>query len=129
LATKMLASTVQFSSDGRSPTRPRRSPEPVGSCGARRSFTVRPRSRAGPVAVRDRGCPHSQDPTACLGRAGVRSVVPCSEELVLDRHEHRTRPTGRCSTHEHHLGMHIRAWFWPPSAHFEAKWAGVAGAP
>jgi hypothetical protein len=75
LATKMLASTVQFSSYGRSPPHTRRLPtHPTPPAGARtrtsgspkrRSRTSGPPTRGSPVAEGSSRSPIPQDPTAC----------------------------------------------------------------
>ena len=75
LATKMLASTVQFSRYGRSRSR-------AVACAFVASFDVRagpdraatPAVRPGCVAVLRRRCPLPQDPTACL-RSAQRPAV------------------------------------------------------
>jgi hypothetical protein len=93
LATKMLASTVQFSNYGRSHSH------------AVRRLNWSDRGN-GPAAVANGSmCPKEaslpQDSTACLGRSPTHPIVPTSRG--------RTelgclggRPNGQCSTPEHH---------------------------
>jgi hypothetical protein len=98
LATKMLASTVQFSNYGRSHSR------------AVRHSNWSDRGN-GPAAVANGSmCPKEaslpQDSTACLGRTPGRLIVPTSKgctELSCSS----GRPTGQCSTPEHHP---VRDW-------------------
>src|ERR1700742_422081 len=93
LATKMLASTVQFSNYGRS------QPHAV----RRSNWSDRGN---GPAAVADGSmCPKEaslpQDSTACLGRTPTRPIVPTSRgRTELGRLG--GRPNGQCSTPEHH---------------------------
>jgi hypothetical protein len=106
LATKMLASTVQFSNYGRSHSH------------AVRRLNWSDRGN-GPAAVADGSmCPKGslpQDSTACLGRSPTHPIVPTSEgrtELGC----YGGRPNGQCSTPEHHP-WRDRPWhgFWTTS--------------
>jgi hypothetical protein len=119
LATKMLASTVQFSSYGRS-----RSPPAAYTACSRAGGAV----QRGPVRIRD-GSPRlaccdvrserdrgsvvtevrapcgvsiPQDPTARLGHSPAASPVPAGKPAVLGMSATRSRPTGQCSTREPH---------------------------
>ena len=57
--------------------------------------------------------PLPQDPTACLRRRPSSSTlsVPGGTYSHGDRGHRRT---GQRSTHEHHIGIHIRSWLWTP---------------
>src|SRR4051794_34832249 len=114
LATKMLASTVQFSSYGRSRSL-------VAACRSRPCGAVRwfdgkavhtwrsprllwavPTSPEALVTEGSSSRSIPQDPTARLGRALERHLVPAGKPAVLDDATSRSRPTGQCSTLEPH---------------------------
>ena len=94
-STKMLASTVQFSSYGRTP-----SPHPAPTCAPAQRFD----RGDGPRRANEQR-PFPQDPTACPGhqpRRRTRSPPhPPRGAAVLASTARTRRPTSRCSTHEH----------------------------
>jgi len=73
-------------------------------------------SAAGRVltVVPRRGLPLPQDPTACLGSVSIRHPRSRLRTAGTGRGREDTRPTGQCSTHEHHPGTVVRAWLWAP---------------
>ena len=104
LATKMLASTVQFSRYGRS-----RSPLPsrtalAPKCEGRRS-----------TDERSERAPLPQDPTACLRPRHLPSIRSHLRRGCTRRGSRCHGRTGQRSTHEHQAGMHIRHWLWTTS--------------
>src|ERR1700709_1023706 len=90
LTTKMLASTVQFSSYGRAQVHTEAPRAHQQVCRSARTWSVARRTRQFPPqrvcagAWRPKKHPLLQDPTACLGQLDLTVLVPASEEAVLE---------------------------------------------
>ena len=121
LATKMLASTVQFSNNNRNPTptRHRQPPDTAGSSSETRP--ARERNKQQGATNRHSLCPSSQDPTAYLRSTHTRPARSNSPQQrdgpshPKDRRSRRTRHektivnrTSQCSTRELHRRTDVR---------------------
>ena len=116
LATKMLASTVQFSNNNRTPSP---TPPPATHQASRLVRTARTARERNKQQREPPGyplCPSSQDPTAYLQLPTHHQPVPthpnkgmdhhnpegASDHVVLDTDDKRSDRTSQCSTHELH---------------------------